>query len=93
MVVNLKENKRVLCDGCRGLSNSISLSFRRAEGREVRYCADCDAEYARWLAVLQAEETRLNTLLDIFIDETRDKLNLILVPQDLLPTKGLGTLG
>lgn len=82
------------CDGCAHPVPPSALTFRRADGRECRYCADCDAEYARWMAVLAQEESRLNGLLDMFIAMTRDVVPLHLVPQDLPKIMGaLANLG
>ena len=89
---SLSENRSIACDGCLKPVRSRELSFRRADGREARYCGSCDADYQRWQNVCLAEEARLNALLDIFLEESRNKLNLVLVPQDLPPVNGIGTL-
>lgn len=84
----------IACDGCAHPVPPHALSFRTADARECRYCADCDAQYASWLNVLMTEESRLNGLLDIFIAKTRDVVPLHLVPQDLPKIMGaLANLG
>ena len=70
------------CDGCLKARDVKDLSFRSANGHECHYCGDCDSVYAQWLHAMLGEEARLNSLLDVFIKESRNGISLRSVPQD-----------
>ena len=70
------------CDGC--VSTARPVVFTPcADGHEARYCASCNDVYEEFVRIVQIEETRLNRVLDAFISETRARLSLQFVPQDL----------
>lgn len=73
------------CHGCAGDLKVGDVHPAHAEGHEAHYCLDCHDEYTQWVAVCGAEEARLNRLLDVFIEESRERLGLRFVPQDLPP--------
>lgn len=58
-----------------------------ADGHEARYCNDCVQEYQGWVAACAMEEARLNRTLDFFIEQSRQKITLLFVPQDLPPIR------
>ena len=77
----------ILCDGCRLDVKPGEVHAVMADGHEGRYCAACHEMYESFTNACQAEENRLNALLTVFIAETRDKVPLHFVPQDLPPIK------
>jgi len=76
----------IRCDGCIAHVAASVLATPRADGHEARYCTECSAAYEDWIKVCGIEEGRLNRLLDAFISESRTRLPLLFVPQDL-PTR------
>jgi len=77
------------CDGC-DLSNM--LVEVRADGHFARYCRECKTIYDGWVVVCQGEENRLNRLLDLFIETSRQHVALAFVPQDLPRTGYVRTI-
>lgn len=73
----------IRCDGCRYEVPSTSMKFVQAEGRECRYCDSCHEQYQSFVLACLAKERDLNRLLDLFIEETRKRVPLKLMPQDL----------
>lgn len=71
------------CDGCAVALTLDDLHCVTAEGHEAHFCVECHDAYTAWVTVCQAEEARLNRLLDLFIASTREHLALGFVPQDL----------
>lgn len=71
------------CDGCHTMGEVASLAEVRADGHFARYCKDCKSAYDAWVVVCQGEENRLNRLLDLFIETSRQHVALAFVPQDL----------
>lgn len=71
------------CDGCGQQVNHPDITEVRADGHFARYCPACKQVYEEWTSVCQAEENRLNRLLDLFIETSRQKVPLRFVPQDL----------
>jgi len=83
----------MLCDGCSQEYPLTEICLRYADGHEARYCPSCTPRYDQWVITCGAEEDRLNTLLDIFIEDTRKKVLLKHVPQDLPKRAGSLILG
>ena len=73
----------VACDGCTQRLDATTLQMVRADGHSARYCPACKGIYDAWVAVCQSEEDRLNRLLDLFIETSRQSVHLAFVPQDL----------
>ena len=73
----------IKCDGC---GNGLLPSEARcpeANGHTAKYCEGCYESYTSWIASCAAEESRLNRVLDLYIESTRDRVPLQFVPQDL----------
>jgi len=75
----------IRCDGCASDVERDKVATPRAEGHEARYCALCNEAYEQWVETCAIEEARLNRILDAFIAESRTRLPLFFVPQDLPP--------
>ncbi len=75
------------CEGCTIAIKMGDTHCVFAEGHEAHYCIECLDQYSAWVRACEAEEARLNKLLDFFIEETRAKLTLRFVPQDLPPVR------
>jgi hypothetical protein len=75
----------VRCDGCGDEVSTGDLFCPEANGHSAKYCGDCYDSYLSFLAACEGEEGRLNALLDVFISQTRDRVPLKFVPQDLKP--------
>lgn len=73
----------VACDGCTQRLDATTLRMVKADGHNARYCQECLTIYDAWVAVCQSEEDRLNRLLDLFIETSRQSVHLAFVPQDL----------
>jgi hypothetical protein len=75
----------IRCDGCVAHVAASLVATPRADGHEARYCRECHEAYEDWLKVCSIEEGRLNRVLDVFVSDSRARLPLLFVPQDLSP--------
>lgn len=78
----MSASKSTLCDGC---YQELSLSGFKAvagNGTIVRYCEPCYQTYQEWKQTCTREEERMNRLLILFIEDSRQKVDLHLVPED-----------
>lgn len=75
------------CDGCGEIYGVDELTYVRDYGHEVKYCVGCGEIYQGFVTATQAEEARLQALLDLFTKEIREKVLLFLMPCDLPPVK------
>jgi len=73
----------IACDGCREPVAPDALTFVNADGHEARYCAGCHEQYKQFAAACLVTEERYNRLLDQEIAAIRERVPLLLVPQDL----------
>jgi hypothetical protein len=77
----------IYCDGCIIAMAPGDVHCAFADGHETHFCQECHAEYQAWMGACLAEEERLNRLLSLFLAESRQKLSLRMVPQDLPPIR------
>lgn len=82
----------IACDGCATKYQSKDLTYYKALGHVMRYCATCAEVYLAFKTTCEQEGARLQRLLDLFEDDVRGKVPLLLVPTDLprLMTDGKG---
>ena len=75
------------CDGCDMTVKRGDILCVSVQGHEAHYCGDCHHEYEGWVAACAMEEARLNRMLDFFIEQSRQKITLLFIPQDLPPVR------
>ena len=74
------------CDGCRRQLDAKELTFETADGHECRFCEACATIYRDFAQRCRVVEEMLNRQLDLAIAEMRQRVPLLLVPQDLPKT-------
>lgn len=78
----MSQPKTTLCDGCYAELDLSSFQAIAGNGTIVRYCESCYHVYQEWKQTCTREEERMNRLLLLFIEDTRSKVDLHLVPED-----------